>query len=576
MNYAGFIHFPESLILMIFLTQWHSQLMPGRSAPLALFARQALLVIVLFQLPGCARSAVIETGFTLNGNLQGSLQEASYWSDPNLEYGMLHDFYQQRDFTPVWVSRNGPLPRANILLRSLKEAGREGLDSEAYSVRLIENLWNTNAPGVLARLELKLSNAALRYGRDLQLGRMPPGKNHPLWDIPQEDFDGNALLQALAHSSDIPATFAALSPSHPGYRRLRSMLGYYRQLALLGGWPAIPPGPTLRIGDRHPHVRLLREKLFIEGDLVLDISEEKETFDNLLRVAVERFQVRHGLDADGVVGPATREAMNISVEQRITQLKLNMERWRWLPRDLGQRYILVNIPAFQLTAYDRGKPVMVMEVIVGSSDRPTPMVSGELHSVVFNPPWTAPRIIVAKDLLPKQRRDPDFLSKRNIHVYRNNMEVDPRTVDWRKVSYNYLPYVLQQEPGPLNPMGRIKLLFHNRFDIYLHDTPQRSLFSKTERALSSGCIRLSQPEKLARFVLAENGNGWNEKAVRKALYSKDTQTVTVNTPLPVYLLYFTAWVGSDNRANFRNDIYQIDDISPTCPAVRELSAEAVD
>ncbi len=560
---------------MIFSATLCLQFILERSVVVTLSTLRVMLVITLSLLPGCT-NATVESTATLTESLHLWLQEASEWPDARLQHEPLQSFYHARGFAPMWVSNSGPLPRADALLQTLKEAEREGLDRNAYPIELMEHRWRASDPSVLARLELQLSNAALNYGRDLQVGHAPPEESHRLWHIPVTDFDGAALLETLAKSDEISRSLAALSPSHMEYRRLRSALAYYRQLALLGGWPTIPSGAILHVGDSRPEVTLLRQRLFIEGDLVLDVQKEEHTFDGTLRLAVERFQVRHGLKADGVVGPSTLEAMNVSVEQRIAQIKLNMERWRWFPRDPGKRYILVNIPGFQLRAYEEGKPVMVMDVIVGKPDRPTPIVSGQLHSVVFHPYWTPTPTIIIKDLIPKQLRNSEFMSKRNIRVYRNDREIDPRTVNWRKVGFNYLPYQLRQDPDPHNPMGRVKFLFHNKFDVYLHDTPERGLFNYTERALSSGCVRVSQPDELATFALAGNGNGWNENAVRKALTAKESQTVTLDTPLPVYFLYFTTWVGSDNRAHFRNDVYQLDDTMPSCPGFQELIAKTVD
>ncbi len=544
--------------------------------PYCLSLRGPLLCFILGLTLAAAPPVIVGATETLNESLQAYLQEASEWQDARLQHETLRSFYQSRDYEPIWVSNDGLLARAEVLLHTLKEAEREGLDSTHYPLEQIEHRRLSTDPLILARLELQLSNAALEYGRDLQVGCTWPEKNHRLWYIPVAKFNGVALLQALAGNEDVSKTLAALPPSHREYRRLRNALNYYRQLALLGGWPTISPGPFLRLGDRQSDVDLIRQRLLIEGDLVLDIREDKHTFDELLKLAVERFQVRHGLQVDGVVGPTTRAAMNVSVEERIAQIKLNMERWRWLPRNPGERYIMVNIPGFQLTAYEQGKPVMVMDIIVGRVDRPTPIVNGHLHSVVFNPYWTPTPTIIVKDLIPKQLRDPDYMSKRNIHVFREGAEIDPRTVNWRKVSLNYLPYELRQDPDLRNPMGRVKFLFNNKFDVYLHDTPEKNLFSREERALSSGCIRVSQAEELASFALAENGNGWDRNAVRKAFFGKESQTVTLSTPLPVYLLYFTAWVGSDNRAHFRNDVYQLDDIPPSCPGLPELLANTVD
>lgn len=566
----------DNLNPMLLSAQQRSQVIPRRSSPSNLPAVRALLLILLGLLAACSSCAATQNHTTLSDNLQYLLHEAPDRQDTTLQHELIANFYQSRQFTPIWVSLNGPLPRAEKLLHTLKDADREGLDSSVYPIKLFAFLWQTRSPEILARLELRLSKAALQYGRDLQVGRFPPNKTHSLWNIPVAKFDGRLLLETLANSDDVNQTLASLAPPQQEYRRLREALHYYRQLALLGGWPVIPDGPILRVGDRQPQVALLRQRLFIEGDLVLDIRKEKQTFDELLKLAVERFQVRHGLKVDGVVGPATLAAMNVTVNQRIEQIKLNMERWRWLPRDLGDRYILVNIPEFKLRAYEENRLALAMDVIVGSPDRPTPIISGRLHNVVFNPYWTAPAIIIIKDLIPKQLRDPDFMSRRNIRVYQGETEVDPREVEWRKINFNYLPYILRQDPDPHNPMGKVKFLFNNNLDIYLHDTPEKGLFHREKRTLSSGCIRVSQPANLATFILAQNNNGWDENAVRKAFASKDTQSVTVDTPLPVYLLYLTAWVGTDNRAHFRHDVYQIDEATPSCSESRELIAETVD
>lgn len=558
----------------MFFIQLRSQMMRRRTCRVRLSAALFSLIFLLFGLLFGHTIRAAET-YSISENLQHYLSEAAEWHDTTMQHQLLLDFYQSRQFMPMWVNPYGPLPRAEELLRTLRDADHEGLDSRAYSIKLLELLWQTPSPAVLARLELRLSNAALEYGRDLQVGRYPPEKTHSLWYIPVAQFDGGALLESLASSEDIRHTLASLAPPHPEYWRLRGALNYYRQLALLGGWPTIPLDPILRVGDKQPQVALLRQRLFIEGDLVLDVREEEHTFDELLKMAVERFQVRHGLKVDGVAGPATLAAMNIPVEQRIEQLKINMNRWRWLPRDLGKRYILVNIPEFQLRAYEENRLALVMDVIVGREDRPTPVISGRLHSVVFNPYWTAPPIIIVKDLIPKQLRNPDFMSQRNIRVYQGDTEIDPRSVEWRRIKFNYLPYVLRQDPDPHNPMGKVKFLFHNNLDIYLHDTPDTGLFHRDVRTLSSGCIRVSQPAELTSFILAGN-NGWNENAIRRAFASDDTQTVTLDTALPVYLLYLTAWVGNDNRAHFRNDVYRVDESIPACYGPGELIAETVD
>ncbi len=532
------------------------------------------LLLTLALLFGLGSPCLGAANLTLGETLQRYLQDTSDSSVTDRQRDTLQAFYQPRAFMPLWVGSSGPLPRAEVLRRCLNEAQLEGLDSTAYPLALIDQNWRANDTAGLARLELLLSSAALDYGRDVQVGRFRPDDFNPLWYIPVTEFDGGALLEALARREDTAAVLAALAPPHLEYERLRSALAYYRLLARLGGWPTVPDGPYLKVGKSHPQVPLLRQRLFIEGDLLLDVANEDPNFDELLKAAVERFQVRHGIKVDGIVGPATRAAMNVDIEMRIEQIKRNMERWRWLPRDLGEQYIMVNTGGFQLSVHDHGRVVLVMEVIAGRRDRPTPIITGQLHSLVFNPDWTPPSTIIIEDLIPKQLRNPDFMSSHKIHVYRNGKEVDPRKVEWRKVNQDYQPYLLRQDPGPLNPMGRVKFLFGNRFDVYMHDTPQHGLFSASERAFSSGCIRVAEPEKLASYVLA--GNGWDSAAVREAMASRESQTVTINRPLPIYLVYFTSWAGSDNRTHFRDDIYQLDSTTQACPENRELFPDILD
>ncbi len=542
-----------------------------RALPLPLL-HLVWLCLLLLSLNPFLPAAAAQAG--ISDLLQGHLQADSAWPPAGTQRDTLQAFYQQRAFAPLWVGKDGPLPAARVLRKTLANAHLEGLDSRAYGIEAIQRNWRSKEPAALARLELQLSLALLDYGRDVQVGPLPPDIINPLWYIPVADFDGGALLQQLASGADTATTLAALTPPHPEYQRLRSTLAYYRQLAAAGGWPVIPEGPSLAVGDDHPQIVLLRQRLFIEGDLLLDVLNPSSLFDEQLKVAVERFQVRHGLQVDGVVGPATRAAMNVSVALRIEQIKLNMERWRWLPRELGEQHILVNTAGFQLTIVEEGKTVAVMDVIVGRRDRPTPIITGNLYSVVFNPYWTPTPKIIIEDLIPKQLANPGFLASQGIRVYRGNTELNPRTVDWRKVNYNYLPYVLRQDPGPRNAMGQVKFLFNNSFNIYLHDTPQQGLFNRPERTFSSGCIRVSKPVQLATRLLADSG--WDSEAVQKAISSKRSQTVALNDPIPVYLLYFTAWTGSDNRAHFRDDVYQLDGTTQACPEPGELFEEIVD
>lgn len=484
--------------------------------------------------------------------------------DPAMDWERLREFYLANDNYPVWLDIKGPLPKALVLRHTLENAAAEGLEPQAYAVETLRKLWPSRLPSKMARLELHLTNALLSYSVDVSYGRLDPAEVDPLWQIQRSVADPLTLLRSIVSNEDIKAALQSLPPPQPGYQRLRAALAHYQEIIANGGWSPLAAGPLLEFGSYHPEVTFLRQRLRSEGDLNLRPVRDEEFFDRAVEHAVERFQVRHGLKMDGVVGPVTRTAMNIPVSERIEQIKLNMERWRWLPRHLGQRYILVNTAGFELTAVENRQTQFTMWVIIGKPDWQTPVLNGMLHTVVFNPYWTVPRKIALDELIPKQRRHPEFLPKRHIRVYQNGKELDPRDIDWRKVNKDRFPYLLRQDPGPRNPLGRIKFLFSNRYQIYLHDTPRQALFNHTIRAFSHGCVRVEDPLRLAVFALSSNED-WNEDKIKALLAADDSLElpVAMKQPIPIYLVYWTAWVAEDGGVFFRPDIYERD--MPNCP-----------
>jgi murein L,D-transpeptidase YcbB/YkuD len=363
------------------------------------------------------------------------------------------------------------------------------------------------------------------------------------------------------------AALKDLTPAHIGYLRLREALKRYRQIRKQGGWPMMPAGPVLKKGSWHKQVEVLRQRLLAEGDLELGPTRDVRYFDDAVEFALERFQVRHGIRMDGVLGPVTRKMMNVTVTQRIKQIKYNMERWRWLPRWLTKRYIMVNTAGFNLDVVEDEDIQFSMGVIIGTPERPTPVVASRLHTVVFNPYWTVPPTIVFEDLLPRQRRNPAFFKANHIRVIRNGEEVDPTEVNWNKVNKNYFPFILRQDPGPKNSLGRIKFLFKNDYTVYLHDTPKKYLFDKDSRAFSSGCIRVEDPARLASYLLGDD-NGWTVEKIRETIDSGKYLEVPILNTMPIYLVYMTAWVEENGAAHFRPDIYQWDPKVSKCDVIR--------
>lgn len=311
------------------------------------------------------------------------------------------------------------------------------------------------------------------------------------------------------------------------------------------------------MGDTSRRIVTLRARLRQSGDLTL--ADSSPRFDAPLQVAVARFQSRHGLDIDSAVGVGTLRAMNVSAARRADQIRLNLERWRWLPPVMGDRYIVVNIPAFEMKVVDSGRTVLRMRSIVGRAYRNTPIFTDTLTYLVMSPYWNVPPNLAVMDILPKVRKNIGYLATQRITVFRGNSNtpVDPRAVNWASVGGTQMPYRFRQDPGPLNSMGRVKFMFPNQFNVYMHDTPDHSLFDKAERSFSSGCVRLSEPLALAEYLLRANG-GWDIAAIDAATSQSSERSVQLKSPIPVHLLYWTAWADVDGTTHFREDIYERD------------------
>jgi len=324
----------------------------------------------------------------------------------------------------------------------------------------------------------------------------------------------------------------------------------------------------MELGVRDERVRSLRHRLAASGDLP-SVSAEPTAFDDAVDAAVRHFQRRHGLTVDGVVGPATLRALNTSLDARIRQVMLNLERWRWLPQDLGSRYVLVNIPAFELDVVEDTTSVLSMRVIVGRDYRRTPVLSSTMTHLVLNPYWYVPPSIVVRDILPRVQADPGYLRAQGMRVFRTRdgrpVEVSPDEIDWAALSAGTLPFQVRQEPGPLNALGAVKLMFPNRFNVYLHDTPARELFARDERSMSAGCIRLERPLELAAYVL-RGDSSWTPSSLRESLSTAHDRTIRLPEPIPVHLLYWTAWA-DDEGLHFRRDLYGRD--APLWAAMQE-------
>jgi len=464
-------------------------------------------------------------------------------------------FYARRAFRPAWNNEHGPNRLADALVAELNRADLEGLNPEDYHVneigallayvRLAVSDGRTPEAARLADLDLLLTDAFLLYGAHLLGGRVDPESLHPLWEASPRGADLGALLEAALETRKIARALQRLAPVHEGYQRLRAALARERAFAESGAWPVLP---------KNPSVALLRERLYAEGDLK---KKEGAEFDDELRKAVRLFQWRHGLEQTGALDAQTLAELNVSAETRVNQIKLNLERWRWLPQDLGRRRIEVNIAAYELQVIEDDEVAMQMRVVVGRTYRRTPVFSDTVRYIVLNPNWHVPKSIAVDELIPKIQKDSTYLERFGMHLIDvDSKEVDPRSVDWKGITAENFPYRLRQDPGPLNALGQMKFMFPNQYDVYLHDTPSRHLFDRTQRDFSHGCIRIEKPMDLAVYLMKKSK--WNREAIERALDEGTERSMYLPRPMPIHLLYFTAWADEDGTIQFREDINGVD------------------
>jgi murein L,D-transpeptidase YcbB/YkuD len=510
----------------------------------------AALLLLVARPPGTGEAAAGGAGAALREALAAPSDTCQA---SRLDTQALARFYPGASPTPRWVDDRGPLPPARRLRAALERAEAEGLPPDRYGLTAIAARWEAPAPSEEACLDLLLTAAFDRYGRDLATGLVAPGEADPTWHLPPPaGFDPVAALRAAPSDADPKKQLEALAPAFGLYARLRAALARYRRLAAEGGWTTTPPGPPLGPGDDGEWLAVLRERLRREGDLDAGGSSLDRSRDAALTEAVRRFQRRHGLLADGVVGPRTLAALNRPVGQRIAQLRRAMERLRWLPRDLGRHYVFVNTAAFELSVVEDDRTVLGMRVIVGAPDQPTPSFTATLRSLTINPYWNVPRRIARDTLVPRERLRPGYLVARGFRV------LDPGTGQWRRPDATSLSVAapqLRQEPGPGNLMGRLSFGFPNPFDVFLHDTPDRSLFEREVRACSEGCVRIERAMALALHTL-RRAPQWTEERIQEEIDARRHRVLPLPEPIPVYVVYLPSWVDEAGLAHFRPDHYE--------------------
>ncbi len=480
-----------------------------------------------------------------------------------LDWPLLHKYYSARGYSPAWCRKDDHGYSVDLLLGFLKTSYQEGLNPNNYRVSPDVTDCGQLSAEQQAEFDVTLTNAFFRYSKDVNSGRLDPKSADEEWHIDKEAFDPVATLEAAFKNNNLQETLANLPPPQHEYQALKSELAKYRQIAANRSWPHIPEGRTLQPGDINPLIPLIRRRLSEElSGGIRRYSNNDQLYDLGLRAAVESFQRRHGLEVDGIIGHGTYSALNITPQQRIQKIMTNMERWRWMPRSLGENYILINLPGFEMNFFKQGQSILSMRTISGSKDTSSPSFETKITQIVFNPTWTVPTSIAINELVPQQQQDPNFLANSDIEVLlrdKGETTYDPKSIDWSQFDQKYFPYMLRQRSGPNNSLGRIKFQTPNKYAIFLHDTPYHPLFGKRVRALSHGCIRLEKPKQLAAMLLNDSYTPTPESTEKVANLIESKQTIEHDLPVqqqvPVYLVYLTAWVDKNGVLQLRDDIY---------------------
>lgn len=477
--------------------------------------------------------------------------------------------YHERGAHPLWVSPKGPGEKAYVILDHLKKSYEHGLDTSNYQIERITELWHSTQLTDLTELDALLTYNLVKYFHDLSYGQLKPHEANPelFPEAGDASFDPIKAIELSLASEDLDALLKLLPPQHQHYDNLKSALTRYRQFADLGDWPPIPPGMTLRPGENDARVKLLRKRLEMSSDFPLPLPNPVEdVYDAELEKAVIRFQKRHGLEPDGIIGKQTLAALNVTAAERVDIIRLNMARWRWQAHDLGDKYVLVNIASFNLKAYKDGGANRILDipVIVGKFQHQTPVFSDSIKYVDINPFWNITPSIARNEELPELRKNPYHLTERNIRLFsswqHNAVELDSTQIDWHSVSKSQMSgYKLRQDPGPGNALGKIKFVFPNNYSVYIHDTPTPNLFNHTQRDFSHGCIRVSDPFALALFVLDDHKKNWTEEKVREVYNQTSRKVIRLSDPLPVHITYQTTWVDKEGAIHFNSDIYARDE-----------------
>jgi len=469
--------------------------------------------------------------------IQQILLQRKVGHEPLYEVENLSKFYKQKSGGSIWKTS-----QAEQMILAVEAAKTRGLNPDDYHWKSIQ-LLNHNAKAANAvsiEQQLLLSDAFLRLSRHLSNGKVKPPA---YWKQQRPVVNTLDLLSQALSSNNISTILYSVEPQSLQYQIMVETLRNYRQIALKGGWDKISEGPKLFKESTGDRVAALHHRLKVTGEFYGEAAYGL-VFDDFLDQGVRRFQQTHGLNADGIVGRSTLAELNVPIQKRIQQIEVNLERVRWISDDLGDRHVQINIPAFELTAFVKNAEWLTMRIIVGKFDWQSPVfLTSEITYLETNPYWYVPSEIAKKEIWPKVARNQDYLKKNRLNV----------------ITRSDGSLMLRQNPGPENSLGRIKIHFANDFGCYLHDTPEKQLFEKIDRAFSHGCIRLEDALELAEYLLIGDPE-WNREKLENAIENNIQKTIYLSQTVPISIVYFTVWVDASNTVQFRKDIYGIDSI----------------
>lgn len=469
-------------------------------------------------------------------------------------------FFQARGFEAAW-----PIPAAaNQIRQAIAGIGRDGLSPAHYHLATIDALLEAHraAPSadVAIDLQILLTDGVAALVDHVRYGKVRPVSLDRRWNVdPRVGAPPiETTLAEIASSSSPGAAIEAMKPGHFVYTGLKRALEEMRARAASGGWAAIPAGPTLKVGMSNPRVVAVRTRLLATGELPAGAPVDAPLFDPQLEAAVKHFQDHHRLAPDGAVGRATLAAMNVTAAARVQQIRVNLERARWVLGGLTDSFVLVNLPAFKLYVIRNRKNVWEGRTQVGREARQTPAFRADIRYLVFNPYWTVPPTILAQDVLPGMRKGENTIARKRLTILdRQGRRVDPASINWASARASNFPYTLRQTPGADNALGRVKFVFPNEHTVFLHDTPSQELFSADQRTFSSGCIRVERALDLAALLL-EGQDDWTPERISEVVHQGHSETVFLNRPLPIVIVYWTVSVGATGELRFARDVYRRD------------------